>query len=74
MRIQGTSAAETNALAAYQNERQAEAALGPSARVVARRGRLGDLWPLTMIALALVTLAWAGFLVGLIWFGIGRLI
>jgi hypothetical protein len=75
MKAQGTIASEASALAAYQDERQAETALGSSVRIVGLRARLADLWPITMIALALVlTLAWTGFLVGLLWFGIGRLI
>jgi hypothetical protein len=65
---------ETDGLAAYQDQPRAKAAFGP-ARTMALRARLADLWPVTMIALALgLTLAWTGLLVSLLWWGIERLI
>ena len=59
--------------AACQDERPAESALTPglSAHFVVAKSRLADLWPLTMIALALsVTVAWTGLLISLVWWGI----
>jgi hypothetical protein len=77
IRGRGTIAAKTDALAAFQGERQAETALGPglSARIMAVKIRLADLWPATMIALGLaLTLAWTGLLTGLLVWGLVRAI
>ena len=65
--------ARTNELAAYQGSPPSRPAL--ATRLAALRTRLADLWPVTMIALALgLTLAWTGLLVSLAWRGIERLI
>jgi hypothetical protein len=77
-RGRGTIAAETNdVLAAYQVERPADTGLAPglAARIVALKGGLANLWPVTMIALALgLTVAWTGLLMSLVWWGIEELI
>jgi hypothetical protein len=55
---------------AYQDERQGETDLGPgpSARIGVM---LANLWPETMVALALgLTVAWTGLLMSLVWWGI----
>jgi uncharacterized iron-regulated membrane protein len=65
---------EPNVLAAYRGQLRAKAAFG-SARVAALRAGLVELWPVTMIALALgLTLVWTGLLARLVWWGIERLI
>jgi hypothetical protein len=46
-----------------------------AARIVALKGGLANLWPVTMIALALgLTVAWTGLLMSLVWWGIEELI
>ena len=45
------------------------------ARIASLKASLADLWPVTVIALALgLTLAWTGVLMSLLWWGIEELI
>jgi hypothetical protein len=76
MSVQGRDSvmAESDGLVAYQGELRAQPDFG-SARVAALRARLPDLWPVTTIVLGLgLTVAWAGLLVSLVWWGIEQLI
>jgi hypothetical protein len=60
-------------LATYQNARSAEAAFATP--ITGLKDRLANLWPVTMIALALgLTVAWTGLLMSLVWWGIEELI
>jgi hypothetical protein len=73
MTLQGRDSmtADSVGLAAYQGQLRAKPAFGSAAL----KASLADLWPLTMIALALgLTLAWTGLLVSFAWWGIERLI
>jgi hypothetical protein len=73
LRGRGTIEAETELLAGYQNERSTEAALATP--ITALKERLANLWPVTMITLALgLTVAWTGLLMSLLWWGIEELI
>jgi hypothetical protein len=76
MSVQGHDSvmAESDGLVAYQGQLRAQPDFG-SARVAALRGRLPDLWPVTMIVLGLgLTAAWTGLLVSLAWWGIEQLV
>jgi hypothetical protein len=69
-----TVTAETVRLAAYQGQVRARPVIG-SARMAVLGARIVDLWPATIIALALgLSLAWTGLLMSLMWWGIERLI
>jgi hypothetical protein len=75
-RGRGTIAAETNVLAAYQAERPLETGLAPalSARALALKAKLVNLWPVMTIGLALgLTAVWTGLLLRLLWLGIEEL-
>jgi hypothetical protein len=66
-------AAERDVLTACHAE--ASFRVGLFARFAALKAKLADLWPVTVVALALgVTLAWSGVLASLLWWGIEELI
>jgi hypothetical protein len=69
----GTWMAEMGGCASNQ-EPAANTAFG-SARTASLYGSLANLWPVTMIVVALgLTIAWSGLLMSLLWWGLEELI